>query len=446
MTINYEAANISTELNVVDNRDPNTKYFTANEDGIYSNDAKVNTDAPLQVVAHRGILPGAIILGSAASNITLGESRIPVVTGPERVSDLRLAFTGFYVLAGASGETDNPNDMTVRGGIEYTAVSAAAKTPYIGDFDIVVKAGIGHVVTEPVGYTVTANSTIYIQMSTAITSGQSFPATQLSGTNSIGYTSSLAASASQVGTVGPWSGTSRTSNYAATPVAILGRPEKPFPSVAIIGDSIGDGSGESGAADDNGNYGWVCRGLTGVGTNSRTIPYIRITKAGEAAVNFTNGKAQRRCALIQYVSHVISQLGTNDAAGANLAACQARLKAVWIEAKARNKKVVQCLLMPRTTSTDSWATAANQSPVSGFEVGGVRDQLNAWIITQVGQGLLDGYIDPNPYVENQTTRGVWITTGAANYPTTDGVHPTTALHVLAAAAVRAWAADNVLTF
>src|SRR5262249_9148167 len=102
-------------------------------------------------------------------------------------------------------------------------------------------------------------------------------------------------------------------------------------------------------------------------------------------------------------------------------------------------KVAQSLIMPRTTSSDSWATAANQTSVSGFGVGELRDQFNAWVLTQVGGGLLDVVIDPNPYVEDQSHPSKWISNNSANYPTTDGVHPSSALHILAAQAVNSWA-------
>lgn len=92
-----------------------------------------------------------------------------------------------------------------------------------------------------------------------------------------------------------------------------------------------------------------------------------------------------------------------------------------------------------TLTFGGWTSAADQTPVSGFTVGGVRDQFNTWLFTQVGLGLLDAVIDVNPYVEDQSNHGAWITTGAINYPTVDGVHPSSAVHILAAQAVNAWA-------
>ena len=52
---------------------------------------------------------------------------------------------------------------------------------------------------------------------------------------------------------------------------------------------------------------------------------------------------------------------------------------------------------------------------------------------------LDAVIDANVCVEDPANPGKWVTTGAANYPTTDGTHPSPALHLLASQLVRAWA-------
>lgn len=188
-----------------------------------------------------------------------------------------------------------------------------------------------------------------------------------------------------------------------------------------------------------GGLGWICRGLWNIGDDDAVIPWIKMTKPGDAANAYKGGIRQKTLSLMQYCSHVICQVATNDIATPyTLEVCQANLTATWAHVKARGKHLTQCLVMPKTTSTDSWATLANQSYATGCEPGGVRDQLNAWIKSQVGI-LIDDIIDPNPYVESQTDHGKWIVNGSANYPTTDGTHPSTAIHILAAQAVTAWA-------
>ncbi len=396
----------------------------------------------LQLVAHRGILPGAVLQGGGANNYTLGETLMLCKVGRKRVSDVRLAFAGFYVQSGANGEAVNPYDIIVRGAFQQTTPSIAPRTPFNGSFDITIKKGVSHIITDPLGLNFAAGESIKVQMSTYVNSTETWPASQLSQSESVQYVSTLADSSSQVGTTSAWSGTSRASNYTAGPVAILGVPEEPFPSVAVLGDSIADGSGESGAGDGFGNYGWVCRGLYNVGVDNDAIPYTRLTMAGDAALTYYNGGGYRRLALLQYASDVINQLGSNDVVGQDLAACKERLTFIWTAARARGKRVFQCLVMPRTTG--AYHSAATQKPVAGFERGGVRDQLNDWIRSQVGKGLLDDIIDPNPYVQDPDYPDRWRSSEGAL--TADGVHCNTPGHLAASQASRKYAGTYGLSF
>jgi hypothetical protein len=97
-------------------------------------------------------------------------------------------------------------------------------------------------------------------------------------------------------------------------------------------------------------------------------------------------------------------------------------------------RILRVQLTPRTTSTDSWATTANQTPVAGATVGGKTDLANQWFASIDGQELED-------YKAITSFRDVdegqkWVATGAANYATTDGIHPSTAIHTAAAAELR----------
>lgn len=77
------------------------------------------------------------------------------------------------------------------------------------------------------------------------------------------------------------------------------------------------------------------------------------------------------------------------------------------------------------TWNDGFVSQTYQRPVDGFEPGGLlRDVINTWIPTQVG-GALDGYFDPNPYIEDSTggtPTGKFRTDGSVAR-TADGLHP-----------------------
>lgn len=77
------------------------------------------------------------------------------------------------------------------------------------------------------------------------------------------------------------------------------------------------------------------------------------------------------------------------------------------------------------TWNDGFISQTYQRPVDGFEPGGLlRDVINPWIISQVGT-TLDGYFDPNPYIEDSTggtPTGKFRTDGGVARAN-DGLHP-----------------------
>lgn len=411
----------------------------------------------LQVVLHRGILNGSAgylatgLRGGASdtpANPTLGESYYAVKNGAQPASDFRALICGFYVDVVSAGETAIPNDVKVRCALEQLTPIAVPRASFQGAVDFTLPAGVGHILSEPIGISAAAHEVLISQISMEVASGEYYPASQLASTiNSIlalQFASTLSGSSSQVGSFS-WAGTSRTSGASPAVTAWLAKPKQNYPSIGITADSIGDGSGEAGG-DGFGNYGWICRGLYNVGSDNRAIPYIRISRPGDSFNTYTNAsgnKGTRRLALLDYVSYLFSQMGTNDAAnGTSAANIKSRMQFMWQQGKNRGKKVYQSLIMPRSSSSDGWTTVNGQTAdVVGFTVGGVRDQINAWIPTQVGQGLLDGYVDPNPYVETAPGSNLWIPGMTA-----DGVHPTPAGHIAASAASRAFAESlpNVL--
>ena len=91
-----------------------------------------------------------------------------------------------------------------------------------------------------------------------------------------------------------------------------------------------------------------------------------------------------------------------------------------------------------TCSFGGWFGRADQTPVAGFEVGGIADQINTWIRSQAGGPLLDKVIDHRVFLEDANS-GVWVNNGTVNYATDDGIHMTPTGHILAQPAVTAWA-------
>ena len=255
--------------------------------------------------------------------------------------------------------------------------------------------------------------------------------------------------------------------YVYGPRLVLGKPAYGATGtafVAICSDSIGAGSGDTG----NGSGGWIVRGLGSAGQfNYTTVPVIHIGVKGTTGTYFanstgnlyTNSLRRRRQAF--GAPYFFLSYGTNDLFGSLRTVAQLQSDNLSIASGAARKgsKVIVSTLVPRTTSTDAWATAGNQAVLAQESS---RLAYNAWLragapIDGSGNAVAVGTagailagqsghpfwktIDPCQYVEvnasNVLTQdgGRWLCNGTANWPTTDGIHPNAPLCALAAQAV-----------
>jgi lysophospholipase L1-like esterase len=161
------------------------------------------------------------------------------------------------------------------------------------------------------------------------------------------------------------------------------------------------------------------------------IPFSNLSRAGDSTPGYSNGTAVTRTAMFEFGTHAIFGMGNNDPAnGFSLASIQANYTAIWAHARAHGLFIAQATMPPRTTSSNSWSSAAGQTVVSGYGASETRGQLNAWFSTALASGLIDQIIDLNSACEDPANPGKWVTNGSANYATTDGIHPSTAMHQL----------------
>ena len=187
------------------------------------------------------------------------------------------------------------------------------------------------------------------------------------------------------GTIGA---TSISSQTTVGPVAILGYASKRTPTAAILGDSINAGIGDGGFGRNDGGY--LVRALTGqtaakyVFPTTPLIPFVRCAHPGETLNQFLNqasslGSAPTfsavRSKLADLASTVLFAYGTNDLGG-TLATIQSQYIQAANSFLRRGKTFVACTLLPKTTTTDSWTTTANQT-VSANEA--TRTAFNTWL-------------------------------------------------------------------
>jgi hypothetical protein len=196
------------------------------------------------------------------------------------------------------------------------------------------------------------------------------------------------------------------------PIAILGSTRKP--TVAILGDSRAAGYLDT----PNGNgLGEIARGLS--------CGYITIATPGDSVQNFVAGHAAR-LPVAQYCSHVVAQWSINDLSN-NRSVAQIQADLATVYGYFTGVIGILATTAPRTTSTDSWATVANQTP---FAQEASRVTLNTWKRTVPAPWAATWEVADQ--VESARNSGRW-TPGL----TTDGLHENQAGYILASAGVTA---------
>jgi lysophospholipase L1-like esterase len=206
------------------------------------------------------------------------------------------------------------------------------------------------------------------------------------------------------------------------PVAIIGQTSRP--SVLIIGDSRvhGDTTTFPIPSTDTSDSGMIAPCLY------PSMAYITCGSSGDSASNTAGINGVRRRELNVYASHVICEMGVNDITTTASTVAGAIASLQTIQASMPDKPFYVTTLPPRCTSTDNFATLANQ----------VQDPRNPNIIafndlirSSFASYGFTGYFDYADLYMSARDSGLWIVNGTANAWTTDGTHPNWAGYQLA---------------
>lgn len=192
------------------------------------------------------------------------------------------------------------------------------------------------------------------------------------------------------------SGSVSTGNTGGlAPIMVLGYPDTDDPrAIVLVGDSIAAGVGDVVEAK---------RGFVQIATGT-TVPLVNLALSGEQSANFSGRGCQYRLSLAAYGTGAIVEYGTNDIYVGFVTAetLKARVIGICNLLKAIGLgPVYVTTLVPRTTSTDYWQTASNQSTItSGGSIDPEAERVayNNWVrggsITP-----FDGYFDTAALVE-----------------------------------------------
>lgn len=284
------------------------------------------------------------------------------------------------------------------------------------------------IISDPVPLFLKAGSNFWTRTFVEVTAGQAYPKWALANV----YGSWSEATSESVGETSKTNtGTITGSGSGFWPAKIIAaEPIAPTPSVGVIGDSISIGSGSTS------DKGYIQNAIYDL------VPWINVGVSGEQAQSFASSTLSFRYALLAGCTHIICEFGVNDLdSGRTAANLKTDLIAIWSRFALGGAKVFQTTITPMTTSSDSWATLANQTvkaweaervafndwlrdgaPMSGTSAAAIGT-VGALRAGDAGHPLAD-YWEVADLVESARNSGKWNAPGW----TSDGTHPTTSGH------------------
>lgn len=385
------------------------------------------------------------------TGLVSGPLRFPNTNGPavcmakipqlatDTITALRVAVPNFMTTDANPQETNNAGVMTVAVAIEYpvdpTEATSRQACLWSG-------AGTGTIAAGALGIS------DQLTLSTPIPDGATFNVwIYTSNPNGSPFYQALSSTAVKqtgekfnvgVGNVtvsGTLTNGTGVSQVMAIPAILATTTKK---STIALGDSIAYGltSGDTPARDEavNGRVGIVGRGMP------TTIAHLNLGGPSYQATTYP-ADLTARATLLQYSSHFICNLGINDmknaalGGGSDAAKAAVLASAMTTIAASGNLRAAQkkfcCTITPYTTSTDSWVTTGNQTPVAS---GSPRVAYNA--LVRAGISGWDGFFEIADAVESSRDSGLW----AASQQTKDGLHPSYAGYATNAASSQ-WTAN-----
>ncbi|MDO7844605.1 SGNH/GDSL hydrolase family protein [Sphingomonas immobilis] len=320
------------------------------------------------------------------------------------ISALQIVEANWYSNAGT--ETGTGGTLSVTAAIEYplntcTAVtwggagtgSAATNTNLFSDFVAVsIPKGALFAIRR---YVTNASGIVFSTISDQTDRGF--------GIDVFGYAASGIADQTLSGTQ---VSTAQAAGLCSYPAAILARTRRP--SFGIVGDSRSAGAittSSTASFDASGNVGEIARGLA-------TAGYAALNGGvyGTQAAQFVASHA-RQVEILRYCPYIVLEHAINDVtAGRTAAQIQADLTA--IAGYFPNARIIVSTTPPVTSSTDGWASLANQTTHAN---NAVRVAVNTWK-RGVPQPFFDCW-DVADTVESARNSGLW----KPNF-TLDGTH------------------------
>lgn len=337
-------------------------------------------------------------------------------TASDDITQLQLVFANWHIQN--TGEVSGGTAATITASIEYPT-GTFTRVYFSGAAAGVCGAG-ALLVSDNCGVRIPAGAKFFVRNYRVHAAG-SFACPYVhvgtSAGNALGDAANVGTTSAVTDQTGGGTVVASNGTLSAPPAGIIALTKKP--SVFIIGDSRVAGQPTAGDASTSSSpaVGELCRSYYANG-----MGYCAAPCASDQASFWTQALRPLSIQLGAYASSIVSNHSINDISnGASAATLLTRLAAVY--AVFGNKSMWIATIAPHTSSTDSFATTANQTP-SAQEA--QRVAFNTSLRAGTTFTGCAGYADIASITESDLNSGDWIVTGVANGYTQDGLHENTA--------------------
>jgi lysophospholipase L1-like esterase len=362
-----------------------------------------------RVATHIGQVATACLIPNASSTTQKQANSRSPHWARDTITALQIVLPGWWVSNVATAtntEQGIGSDTTYTASVEYPAGTFTQVT-FTGSTSGIAPDG-GELVSDMVSVSIPKGQRFWVRLFVQNATRIVFTGGGLDVENGaqLAYAPSGLSDQTMSGTINNSGAPTISNGNIITPLAIIATTT--MDSLAVIEDSRGQGVGDSyvGISGDRGNLG------RSVGAFA---PYINLGISSERLMWAITTATKRISLATRYASRVIVAMGINDiTAGrtnAQIAADEQTLRGLI----PMSIPVHICTIEPNTTSTDSWATTANQTP---FAQDAVRVSVNNR--RRNGVANFASTLDLADGVESGRDSGKWDTQYGA--PTADGLH------------------------
>lgn len=381
--------------------------------------------------------------------------RWPIVLGTD-ASDLIVSIPNWYQMGSGAGETATGNGFTIEEMVIENA-GGAISTPvrFAGGRSVTVADNANDLQSDavlPAAFTLpqfSRGEQYWVKGRITLALGtHALPYSDRNrssiGGSQVNWYDPAATTPSSTDIPGPYTATGTAfdiRNNGFCPI-ILGHPAVDGPSFIGIGDSIMCITADTGGGTSviNG-VGFFHRAMHDAASTAASLrPSLNFARVGAATAHYTAAGNTRWRQYVRYVRFAVEELGTNNlgtSSAGNAASLQAEIAALWTLLRAGGvQKIARTRMIPRTASSDSWATIAGQSPFPAFVAGGTAEAVNTWFESKRSDGTIDAVV-AMASTHDTSVPQAWPVNGTAFYACTDGTHPKDVIHEAMAAELRA---------